>query len=373
MIQVFSNTLGEEEIQAARNVINSRWLGMGQECKAFEKELGNYFGTERVLLTNCCTSAIFIAIRALGIGKGDEVIVTTCNFNAIPSAILSVGAKPVFADVDPKTCNILPSEIDRLKTRKTKAVFILHYGGHPAPFDEIKVACGKKIKIIEDSANSVSSKYKGTHCGNLGAAGVFSFDAMKILVMGDGGALIINDEAAFNLAKSLRYLGFPSTTTSGTDSLKQGNLRWWEFELSNVSGRFISNDILASMGRVQLRKLPQFIERRKQVWDYYQKNLSNIPGAITPPEPLPGCTSTYYLYWLKVPKKRDQLANYLKDKGIYTTFRYYPLHLVKYLKSKAHLKNAEEINETMLNIPLHQNLSDADAEKTVSEIRQFFK
>jgi len=373
MIQIFSNSLGDDEAAAVKRVLESMWLGRGKECEGFEKELSAYFGAEDTLLFNCCTSAIYALLKAHGIGAGDEVIVSTVNFVAVASALIELGAKPVFADVDPDYYNILPSEIVRLKTKKTRAVFLLHYGGHPAPFDEIKAAAGPNVLIFEDSANSVASKYKGVHCGALGDGGAFSFDAMKILVMGDGGALILKDPEIRAKAKAFRYLGYGEGTTSGSEAAKTGSLRWWEYDLECVSGRFISNDIQASMGRIQLKKLPGFIARRKQIWDYYQKNLAGISGLSLPPEPLPGSTSSYYLYWVNARGKRNELAAFLKEKGIYTTFRYFPLHLVKFYGDKSRLKNAEEMNESTLNIPVHQNLSDGDVQQIVDALREFFK
>jgi aminotransferase len=373
VIQIFSNSLGDDEAAAVKRVLESKWLGRGKECEGFEKELSLYFGAEETLLFNCCTSAIYAMLKAHGIKAGDEVIVSTVNFVAVASAIIELGAKPVFADVDPDYYNILPSEVARLKTKKTRAVFILHYGGHPAPFDEIKAAAGRDVLIFEDSANSVASKYKGIHCGALGDGGAFSFDAMKILVMGDGGALILRDPAIRAKAKALRYLGYGEGTTSGSEASKTGKLRWWEYDLECASGRFISNDIQASMGRIQLQKLPGFIARRKQIWDYYQANLKGIAGLGLPPEPLAGTSSSYYLYWVKVAGKRNELAAYLKEKGIYTTFRYFPLHLVKFYGDQSKLKNAEEMNENTLNIPVHQNLTDAEVQQIEDALRGFFK
>ncbi len=373
MIQIFSNSLGDEELAAIKQVFDSKWLGKGPHCDSFEKELGEHFNSNQVLLTNCCTSAIYISLKALGIGSGDEVIISSANFVGVANAVVDSGATPIFADVDPKYFNILPSEIERLKTPKTKAVFILHYGGHPAPMDEIQAACGKDIFLLEDSANSVSSVYKGKSCGTIGAAGVFSFDAMKTLVMGDGGALIVKDSEAFTRAKAHRYLGFSQSTTSGAEAMKGGLKRWWEYELETTAGRYISNDIMASIGRIQLKKLPSFISKRKEIWARFQTALKAIPGLELPPEPLKDTSSSYYLYWVKVPGKRDALAGYLKDKGIYATFRYYPLHLVKRYGQNVKLRNSEDMNESTLNLPLHQNLTEQDINLIIDSVKSFFK
>jgi aminotransferase len=373
MIQIFSNSLGNDELEAVEKVFKSKWLGIGPECKSFEEELANHFGTPNVLLINNCTAGISLSLRALGVQTGDEVIISTANFVGIANAVIELGATPIFADVHPDYYYILPDEISRLKTKKTKAVYVLHYGGHPLPFDEIKEVCGDDIAILEDSANAVASQYRGKSCGTLGDAGVFSFDSMKTLVMGDGGALILKDVQALDRAKALRCHGFAPTTTSGVNAMKQGLKRWWEYDLVATSGRYISNDILSAIGRVQLRKLPTFIEKRKHIWDFYQKELKNLSSVVIPPEPLPDTTSSYYLYWLRIPKGRDELANYLREKGVYNTFRYFPLHMVKHYGSNATLPNAEKMNEITLNIPLHQNLSDDDTQLIVKTIMDFFK
>jgi len=325
MIPVFSNTLGKEELQAVKDVFASRWLGRGSICRAFEHELSDHFGAE-VLLTNCATSALYIGLRALNLPRHAEVIMPSVNFVACANAVIELGGTPVFADVDPHTLNLLPTEIERLKTHRTAAVIVLHYGGHPAQMDEILAATSYHIQVIEDAANAVSSLYKGKACGTMGVMGIWSFDAMKLLVMGDGGALYINSMQR-NRAEWLRYLGLPPKGTSGMDRAADGTGRWWEYEVIEPSGRFISNDLMAAIGRVQLRKLPGFIARRHEVWDRYQDGLAGLDWLRQPPEPLPDCTTSYYLYWVQT-EHRDRLAAHLRENGVYTTFRYYPLHLV---------------------------------------------
>ena len=374
MIQLFSNSLGRQELKAVERVFGTRWVGMGKECRAFEEAFASHLGTQRCLLVNNCTAGIYIALKSLGIGRSDEVIISTVNFVATAGAVVELGAKPVFADVDERYLNIIPDEIERLRTRKTKAVFLLHYGGHPVRFDDIVAACGGRLKVFEDSANSIDSTYHNRHCGTLGDAAVFSFDAMKTLVMCDGGAVVFKDQRHYQKALPLRYLGLVTETRSGFDTMGRGNQRWWEYDLETVSGRFISNDALAAIGRVQLARLEGFVARRKKIWQYYQREFSKIAGIEIPPEPLAATTSSYYLYWIKVGSRRDSLAKYLIDKGIYCSFRYFPLHLVPYYRSEGvRLPHAEKINKTTLNIPLHQNLSDSEVDYIVSTVRSFFR
>lgn len=369
MIPIFSNTLGATELKAVENVFRSTWLGKGNECAAFEAEFARHIGADRVLLFNNCTAATFVALEALGIGEGDEVILPSIQFVGVANAVKRCGAQPVFADVDEHTLNILPEEIDRLKSKRTEAVFLLHYGGHPAPMYWIKQVCNRLL-ILEDAANAVVSTYQGEACGTLGDAGVWSFDSMKELVMADGGALWLNGDRAWDYAQQLRYFGFPPKQRSGTDAQGNGQGRWWEFNIERTSGRYISNDVLAAIGRIQLRRLPSFLKRRELVWNAYQEAFAELDGITCPPEPLPLCTTSYYLYWIQL-ERRDELARYLCDRGIYCTFRYYPLHLVDYYGSSERLPNAEHAGERTLNLPLHQNLTDADVDKIIETVKDF--
>ncbi len=371
MIPLFSNTLGAEEACAVQEVLESRWLGRGKQCAKFEQELAAYWQTDHALLFNSCTAATRVALRALDIEPGDEVILPTVNFVGCANAVVDLGATPLFADVDQHTLNILPEEIHRLRTPRTKAVMILHYGGHPAPMDDI-LDGADNLYVFEDSANSPASNYCGVACGTLADAGAWSFDAMKILVMGDGGALWVRDEERRVRAETLRYMGLSLKRSSGTGSASEGIKRWWEFSLDDTSGRYISNDINAAMGRIQLQRLDGFIARRQQVWGVYQLQLSGIGDLILPPDPLEDCTSSYYLYWIQT-SQRDELAHYLYDNGVYTTFRYFPLHMVKYYGSDAGLPNAEYANRVTLCLPIHQNLSNGDVDKIIQLIRDFYR
>ncbi len=361
-IQMFSNSLGEEELNAVRKVFESKWLGAGKETTAFEKEFAEKVGASYALATNCCTSALFVAIKTLDIGPGDEVIIPTIHFVGAANAIIDSGATPVFADVDPLYLNITAEEIERLRTPRTRAVMLLHYGGHPCNMDAVMNAC-RGLYVIEDSANSILSKYKKKNCGTIGDIGCFSFDPMKMLVTGDGGMMTFNRESLYQKAKRLVYMGIVDQS-SGLEAIKSGRSDWWEFDLSFVSGRCVSNDIASAIGRVQLKKLDGFIERRKEMFERYQAYFDHAELPLKAPEPLKDTTSSYYLYWI-FSKDRTEIAKKLFKNDIYTTFRYFPLHLVKHYRSRGRLPVAERANDMALNLPLHQNLTDKDVEKII--------
>lgn len=377
IIQLFSNSVGLDEIQEIIKVYSSRWLGYGDQSKKFEKEFANAIGSKYALGLNSATAGLFLSMDVLGIGKGDEVILPTVNFIGCANAILKSGAKPVFADVDPITLNILPSEIERLKNKKTRAVMIIHYAGQMSDIDGIRKTLnyrGRKIELVEDSANSVYSTYKGKFAGTFGTLGIFSFDAMKILVTGDGGMITMQKEDVHRKTIEWRYLGMKSRLASGfTASQLVSN--WWKVEANVPGNRYTINDTTSAVGRVQLKKLKGFIGRRKRIWDIYKSELKNVEALALPPEPAPKTTSSYYMFWIraKTEEARNKLAWTLKENSIYSSFRYYPLHMVPFFKHRGRLKNSEEVAKTTLNIPLHQNLSDNDILKVVSVVKSWGK
>ena len=311
-----------------------------------------------------------LAWRLSGITAGDEVIIPAIQFHGVANAVMACGATPVFADVDPHSLNIAPGEVERVRTPRSRAIFLLHYGGHPAPMDEIWAA-SDGLLVFEDAANAVASNWRGQACGTLGDGGVWSFDAMKILVAGDGGALWLRSGEARRSAEVFRYLGMPPDRMTGEDVATSGAARWWEIEVEKPSGRFVSNDVAAAIGMVQLAKVARFVSRRREIWDHYTQSLTDVGDLVLPPEPAADCTSSYYLYWIQS-ESRDALASHLYRRGIYSTFRYHPLHRLSVYGSDAHLPHAEAAAQRTLCIPIHQNLSADDVDTVVREIRCFF-
>jgi aminotransferase len=371
-INVFQPSLGERELGAVREVFDSNWIGRGQRTADFEERFAKHLGSgkDHVRTVSCCTEGLFQAISLLGIGPGDEVVLPTVSFVGMGNAVAAHGATPVFCDVDARTLNATAETVRDKLSRHTKAVMLLHYGGLPCDLEELATLCDARgLALIEDSACSVSSTYRGRACGTVGDIGVWSFDAMKILVTGDGGMMHFRDSQLSRRAEEALYLGLQ--TASGVSNQAEG--RWWEFEISSFGRRAIVNDIASAIGCVQLERLPSFIARRREIHARYNRDLSHIEGLRLPPRVPADRTSSYYFYWVQTePGVRDRLGRFLRDNGVYTTFRYYPLHRVDAYGSQASLPAAEAAAASTLDLPIHQAMSDSDVERVVKLVWEFF-
>jgi aminotransferase len=304
-----------------------------------------------------------------GVGPGDEVILPSISFVGAANAVMGAGARPVFCDVDPGTLNVTASTIEAVMTDRTRAFLPIHYGGLPCEMEPIlELAARRRIAVIEDSACSVASKLRGKACGTMGDVGVWSFDAMKILVTGDGGMVYCRDLETARRAGQWLYLG----VDGGSGFSNTAETRWWEFDVHCPGRRSITNDIAAAIGLEQLKKLGTFVARRKTIHECYDTWLREFDWLKTPPPVPPDSESSYYLYWIRTGEgRRDRLARHLRDRGIYTTFRYYPLHRLPLYGSTARLPQAEQAAEETLCLPIHQSLSDADLDRILDSLRSF--
>lgn len=368
-INVFQPCLGAEELDAVQRVFRSNWLGRGPITDDFERAFAAWLSVDpaAVQSVTCCTEALFQIVALLGLGEGDEVVLPSIGFVGAANAIAASGALPVFCDVDPRSLNPGAVHIERVLTRRTKAIVVLHYGGVPCDIDDIvDLAARHGIPVIEDSACSVASRHKGRACGTIGDFGAWSFDAMKILVTGDGGMLFCRDPAMAARARKAVYMGL--SATSGISSAI--DRRWWEFEVSCFGRRAIMNDMTSAIGLQQLAKLPRFVARRRQLHERYVEQLGGVEWLQLPPLIGRDVESSYYFFWIQVPAEaRDGLACALRRQGIYTTFRYYPLHLVARYGSNVSLPGAETAASTTLCLPLHQSLTEADIDRIASCVR----
>lgn len=371
MINVMQPSLGERELAVVREVFESNWIGRGKRADQFETAFAEHLNVERNRVTslNSCTEATFLAVELAGIGAGDEVVLPTACFVGVANAVAASGAQPVFCDVDPWSLNPSVEDIEAVVTPRTKAVTVLHYGSRPGDIVRIAEFCRDRgIVLIEDAAIAVASRVDGKACGTFGDMGVWSFDHGKIVSTVDGGMLYVRDPELAARAPKMAYFGLEQR--SGYDSALRERTRWWDFDVSTFSRRSVTNDVLAAIGTVQLTRLPQFLARRRQVADAYDKGFADLEGMRCPP-PLPaGHETSHWMYWVQFDCGiRDDVAADLYALGIYTTFRYPLLHQVKTYGSNADLPNAREAADRTLLLPMHQGLSDEDVERVIDGVR----
>lgn len=373
MINVFQPCLGTEELERIKGVFESNWLGKGKINDEFELGFAAHLNVDRchVFTTNCCSEGLFTSMHMFDIGPGDEVIMPTISFVGAGNAVCASGAKLVLCDVDPRTLNVRASDIEEKITPHTKAIMFIHYGGIPCEMDEI-MALAKKynIYVIEDSACSVSSTYKGRACGTIGDMGMWSFDAMKILVCGDGSMLYFKDPELKIKAEKWLYFGLESKSGYSNSVDK----KWWEYDVSSFGHRAVMNDITAAMAVEQLKKLPGFIAKRRTIHEEYDRLLCDLEWLDTPPLLPEYCTSSYYFYHVQIKTgQRDELAKYLRENGVYTTFRYFPLHRVNHYGIKGSFPNADYASDNTLCLPIHQSLTMDDVATVARLIHDFGK
>lgn len=373
MINVFQPSLGVEELERIKKVFESNWLGKGKINDEFELGFAAHLNVDRrhVFTTNCCSEGLFASMHMFNIGPGDEVIMPTVSFVGAGNAVYASGAKLALCDVDPRTLNVRACDIEEKISPNTKAIMFIHYGGVPCEMDEI-MALAKKhnLYVIEDSACSVSSTYKGRACGTIGDMGMWSFDAMKILVCGDGSMLYFMDPELKIKAEKWLYFGLESKSGYSNSIDK----KWWEYDVSSFGHRAVMNDITAAMAVEQLKKLPGFIAKRKAIHEEYDRLLSDLSWLDTPLALADYCTSSYYFYHIQVKTaQRDDLAKYLREHGVYTTFRYFPLHRVKHYGINGSFPNADYSADHTLCLPIHQSLSMEDVATVAQLIHDFGK
>ncbi|MCB5909689.1 DegT/DnrJ/EryC1/StrS family aminotransferase [Streptomyces pinistramenti] len=369
MINLFEPAVGEEELAGVRAVFASGWLGKGPRTSTFEAAFAAHLGVpdDRLVSLNSCTEGLFLAMELLDVGPGDEVVLPSVSFVGAANAVAARGATPVFCDVDPATLNPGVDHIAPRLTAATRAVLVLHYGGYPGDMENIAALCRDRgIPLVEDAACAVASRAAGTACGTFGDIGLWSFDPMKILVTGDGGMLYARDPAVAHRAAERAYLGMRQVSGYAQAATRA---RWWDFQVGPFGRRSITNDIASAIGAVQLERLPSFIRRRQEITHWYNSRLAGVAGLRCPPPPPPGHESSYYFYWVRMDRRiRDEVATRLYRRGVYTSFRYAPLHLVSAYGPQPPLPGAERASEETLCIPLHQGLDDEQLDTVATEL-----
>ena len=358
-IKLVKMFMDDEIKKEVLNVLDSGYYINGPKLKAFEEDFKKYLGVKHAIGVSSGTSALFLAYNELNLQPGDEVIVPSHTFIATASPLAFFKAKPVFVDCDPDTYCMDIEDVKEKITKKTKCVTPVHLYGHPVDMDPLMEICREKgIKIIEDCAQAHGSEYKGKKVGNFGDIGIYSFFPSKSMTVGgDGGMIVTNNDKYGEILR-----------------LRRDHGRTSKYQNDNLGLNFRLNEIQSAIGRVQLKHLPEWIEKRREIVNFYNDFLNRYSNIKTPIEREWAHTG-YYVYTIQI-ENRDKLIEYLKSKKIETGIYYpTPVHkqpiIEKLYGKQPKLPFTEEIVNKIVSLPLSPQLTNDELEKVKTELIKY--
>lgn len=366
MIPVQRPSIGREELTSVEEVFKTGWLGMGSVTKEFEDAVGKFLGAKNVIAVNTGTTALHMAFDAAGLGPGDEVITPSLTYVATTQAITATGAKPVFCDVEEDTLNMDVRDAEKRITSRTKAIVPVHYRGLPCDMDRIlEIARRYNLRVIEDAAHAFGSCYKGKKIGSFGDLTCFSFDPIKNITCGEGGAVITHDDKSLELLRRKRILGIDNDTWS-----RYKNERSWFYDVTTQGYRYHMANINAAIGLVQLKKYEGMNSRKVSIAKRYDQEFSGLKKIRLLKTDYNGIG--FFMYIIRVLKDREGLMKFLKERDIGTGIHYIPSHVFSFYKRKGvNLPVTEKLYKQILTIPLFPDMSDEQAGQVISAIREW--
>jgi len=365
--------IGEEEIAEVVDTLRTDWITTGPKTKQFESDFAQFVGAPDALAVSSATDAMQVALAALGTGPGDEIITTTMTFCSTVHVIEHLGARPVLVDVEPDTLCIDPKAVERAVTSRTKGVLPVHIYGHPCDLDPLlDLAGARKLFVLEDAAHSLPARYKGRMVGTIGTATAFSFYATKNMTTGEGG-MLTGDPDLIARARMWSLHGMSRDAYKRYSS--EGS---WFYEVVLPGFKCNMTDIQASLGLQQLKKLPRFQDRRRQVVQRYQSELGGLPELETPTERA-DVESAWHIYPLRLNLEalrigRSQFIEELRTRNIGASVHFIPVHVHPYYREKygyaIHDFPVAAANyERLVSLPLHPRLSDEDVDDVIEAVR----
>ncbi|MFZ5585812.1 MAG: DegT/DnrJ/EryC1/StrS family aminotransferase [Thermodesulfobacteriota bacterium] len=365
-VEFYRHGLGEEEIAACQQALRSLFLTTGPACARFEQAFAQHLGVAQAVAVSTCTAALELALMALDIGPGHEVITTPMTFIATPNAVLYAGATPVFADVDPITGNLDPERIAAAITPRTRAVIPVHLYGTMCDMPAIRrLADAHGLKVIADCAHAVEATRDGLNSAGLAEAACYSFYATKNLACGEGGAVATDDPALAERLKVLRLHGM----SKGAAERHHGHYQHWD--MLELGKKANLSDILASLLVSQLPRLAANLARREAIARRYEQAFAAIPGVDFPRVPA-GAVSARHLFTIWVDRRDEFLAG-LQARGIGVAVNYRAVHLLSYYRRRFGFKPgdfpvAESIGARTLSLPLYPSLTEAEVDRVVAAV-----
>jgi len=376
-IPFFVPDIGSEEIKAVRRVMRSRWLTSGPETEAFEDEFANFIGTDCAAVSvNSCTAGLHLVLEALGIGKGDQVLVPDLTFTATAEVVRYLGADPVFVDVDSGTLCIDLAAAAAAITKFTKAIIPVHFAGLPADLDGIfHLAERHSLAVVEDAAHALPAMYKGKMIGSYNScAVVFSFYANKTLTTGEGGMIVSKDVRIVERCRIMRTHGIDR---SAHERFK-GQFSRWNYDVIAPGYKYNLTDLAAAIGRVQLKKAWELLEKRTRVAEYYDFLLRDVPVHL-PPKGIPSSKHAWHIYVVQIMAnsgvKRDDVLHVFEKNKIGYSVHYTPLHKLRYWRERYQLSDSEFPNtmdffNSCLSLPFYPRMSRSDQRRCVEVLKR---
>jgi dTDP-4-amino-4,6-dideoxygalactose transaminase len=371
---------GEEEIAEVVDSIRSGWLTTGPKTKRFEQEFAAFIGKNvEAVAVNSATAGLHLAVEAVGIGPGDEVITTTHTFTATAEVIRYLGADPVFVDIDPCTFNISVPLIEKAITSRTKAIIPVHFAGLSCDMGGIQTLAGKHaLNVVEDAAHALPTTCEGEMVGTLASdAAVFSFYATKTITTGEGGMIVTANPEVAARCRTMRLHGISRDAFDRYTSTKPS----WYYEVVSPGFKYNMTDIAASLGIHQLKKAWQFQHRRSEMAAIYDEALRDLPLLLPPHAPV-GDTHAWHLYVLRLspeaPVSRDRFIELMAEKGIGTSVHFIPLHLHPYWRDRYQLKPeqfpcSQQLFEQSVSLPLYTKMTEDDQERVIAAVREILE
>jgi perosamine synthetase len=370
-IPVMIPWLGEEEAKAASDAVLSGWVAQGPRVAEFERAFAERVGAEHGIAVSSCTTALHLALVALGLGPGDEVVVPSLSFIATANAVRYVGAEPVFADVDPVTGNLTTATVDAVRTPRTKAVLAVHQGGVPADVHALRAVCADwDLPLVEDAACAIGSTVGGKSVGQGSLISAWSFHPRKIVTTGEGGMVTTDDAQWAARLRRLREHGMNASAAERHASNKPVLESYLE-----VGYNYRMTDVQAANGLVQLRKLDEMVARRRELAARYDALLRDVPGITPVRDPAYG-QSNFQSYWVlpaeDFPVGRDDLLAALSEAGISARRGIMASHLEPAYAGhpSAPLPVTERISRDSLILPLFHTMTEAQQDRVVAALRE---
>ncbi|ACD95207.1 DegT/DnrJ/EryC1/StrS family aminotransferase [Trichlorobacter lovleyi] len=369
--------IGEEEINEALDSLRSGWLTTGPKTKRFEEEFAAFVGNGvEAIAVNSATAGLHLALEAVGIGPGDEVITTPYTFTSTAEVIRYLGADPVFVDSDPNTYNIDPTKIEAAITPRTKAIVPVHFAGLSCDMNVLlSIACRHNLKVVEDAAHALPTTCNGQLIGTLASdVTVYSFYATKTITTGEGGMIVTRNPELAKRCRVMRLHGISRDAFDRYTSTKPS----WHYEVIAPGYKYNMTDIAASLGIHQLHKAHLFQQKRQTMAAGYDEALQGLP-LLLPPHAPSGDTHAWHLYVIRLtddaPVSRDRFIELMAEKGIGCSVHFIPLHLHPYWRDRYNLQPEDfpcalHTYEQAVSLPLYTKMSDDDQNRVIRTVKE---